>query len=307
MGTSAQIVELAKRSGIPFGQTLRYRSTPTRRGGRSHHQDDNAVDFMGHNQDKLAAYFMGFEALEVFHYSEATGIWYGQSKGQPVDQHTHADLVQEHKNHLHVAMSPEQVKGVKPSGLLGIVSPLTNLPGPWDAGATLVDVFRPIGVLATHSIDPFFWRRIGTGLVGAALITAGVVFLVARRLQPAVQSLAGNVVSSGVSGAAFGVGAGATGGIGGGSKPVSGAPVTVPAKGPYPPRKALPSNGARGTAVLPEAYAPVSPGGTFEVTTAGGSFSKPSEYRRPTAGSLLNKATSRTGDKPVKKKKKGFS
>lgn len=109
MGTSAQIVELAERSGIPYGQTLRYRSTPTRRGTRSHHQDDNAVDFMGYDQDRLAEFYMGQDSYEVFHKSRATGKWYGKSKGKLVDENKHQDLVQEHVNHLHVAMGPEHL------------------------------------------------------------------------------------------------------------------------------------------------------------------------------------------------------
>jgi hypothetical protein len=109
VGTSAQIIEIAQRAGIPYGETLRWRSTPTRRGGRSHHQDDNAVDFMGYSQDALAELFVKIPTLEVFHFSEATGKWYGVSKGKPVDPAKNQDLVKEHKNHLHVAMSPEQV------------------------------------------------------------------------------------------------------------------------------------------------------------------------------------------------------
>lgn len=110
MGTSAAIIEIAQRSGIPNnpGSTFRPGAT-TKSGGKSHHADDNAVDFMGFNQDALAALFMGVPSLEVFHFSNATGKWYGKSKGKDVDPNKHPDLVNEHKNHLHVALGPDQV------------------------------------------------------------------------------------------------------------------------------------------------------------------------------------------------------
>jgi hypothetical protein len=214
---------------------------------------------------------MGLDTLEVFHYSKATGRWYGKSKGNAVSEATHQDLVNEHKDHLHVAMSSAQVSGTQTSNpLLGALSPAAGLlSGPFDAAATLTDVMRPIGVVALNVASPLFWRRIGMGVVGVSLIGVGVLFLLRHRIESQaakVASLVGGTANTAIQGMAFGLGAGkATGGFGGGGA----APKSAP-PGPYPPRRAInPPSNAPTTAVLPEAYAPVSAGGTYTVTAVG--------------------------------------
>lgn len=118
--TINEIIELAQLSGIPFQARPQDQYRPTDKtysGQPSDHSRGWAVDFMGYNQDELAKYFMGIAqaggALEVTHYSEATGTWYGYNgrKGRPVDPNAagNKQLVADHHNHLHVAVSPEQV------------------------------------------------------------------------------------------------------------------------------------------------------------------------------------------------------
>lgn len=110
--TYDQIIELARLSGIPFtvGSTLR-EGDRAKSGNLSWHHYGQAVDFMGESQDDLAKFFMAVPSLEILHQSKATGTWYGWngSRGRPIDPAKNPDLVKEHENHLHVAMSPEQV------------------------------------------------------------------------------------------------------------------------------------------------------------------------------------------------------
>jgi hypothetical protein len=206
--------------------------------------------------------------LEVFHYSKATGRWYGKSKGNAVSEATHQDLVNEHKDHLHVAMSSAQVSGTQTSNpLLSALSPAAGLlSGPFDAAATLTDVMRPIGVVAVNLASPVFWRRVGMGMVGSALIVTGIVFINREKIRAvggALGSVIGSTAGTAVQGAAFGFGATK----GGGGAALGGA---APPKGPYPPKRAInPPSNAPTTAVLPEAYAPVSAGGTYTVTAVG--------------------------------------
>lgn len=68
---SAYIIALAAASGLPFdvGSTFRAGAT-TDSGGQSWHATDQAVDFMGYNQDALANYFMAIPGvLELIHRS----------------------------------------------------------------------------------------------------------------------------------------------------------------------------------------------------------------------------------------------
>lgn len=274
-----KIIALAEESGIDYRVSSTYRAGAiTKSGNISHHARGDAVDFGGFSQDRLAEYFMGLDTLEVFHKSEATGKWYGRSKGREVDEASHPTLVNDHRNHLHVAMSSEQVANVSaspdllamlPANMSSLPGPLSALPGPWTVSATVADVLRPIGMVGANVIDPNFWRRIGTGVLGGALIVVGVIFInrdrIARGANAAV-GLVGGVANTAIQGAAFGVGAGATGGLGGRSNaPVSSVPVTaVPA--PRPPAIG-PGGGGQ--------YAPVSPGGTYGVTTARGVAKRP--------------------------------
>lgn len=293
------IVELAKKSGLPYRVSSTFRpGAITRSGNVSHHAKGDAVDFGGYSQDALAAYFLGFDTLEVFHKSKATGRWYGSSKGKPTDEATHQDLVNEHIDHLHVAMSNAQVgSGAVSNPFLAPGAALVDaVRGPWDAAASVTDVLRPIGIVSANLANPQFWRRIGMGVVGGSLIMMGILFLMRRRIESTVGGaarLVGGTANTAIQGAAFGIGAGKAGGFGGGA-PKSAPPSAPP--GPYPPRRALPPSNAPVTAVLPEAYAPVSAGGTYEVTSYKGRATRP-------AAPLPNSMK----DQPKKSKKGGSS
>lgn len=289
--TYPQIIELAKKSGLPYKVSSTFRlNAKTRSGKRSYHADGKAVDFGGHNQDALAAYFMGLSTLEVFHKSDATGTWYGTSNGQLTDESTHQDLVNEHRNHLHVAMSEDQVRDVKPSGLVaGIQSGITSLiGGVTNPAAGVVDVIRPVGIAAANVVNPKFWLRIGAGAVGVGLVVAGLAYWNRRPIGAVVGKVGGaamDLAGTAIQGAAFGAGAGATSDIGKKKKapvPVSGVPTTTPAKPPPRPPRMLPPSNAPTTSVLPpEIYAPVSAGGTYQVTSAKGRAPNPTQYQRP--------------------------
>lgn len=202
--TFEQIIELAKRSGIPYdaGSTVRPGAV-TKSGKKSHHADGNAVDFMGHNQDALASFFMKFPTLEVFHYSERTKTWYGMSKGKPVDAAKNQTLVNDHKNHLHVAMSTDQVgpgsfldqlrRGLV-DGATSTAGALANLiPNPANVTEALSNVGGAMHSIAqsTMSISqvaqaitklflPSNAVRVGAGFAGVAFILIGILFLSAE-------------------------------------------------------------------------------------------------------------------------------
>lgn len=311
MTTFPQIIELAKQSGIPYRVVSTYRpGARTKSGGKSWHASGDAVDFGGYNQDKLAAYFLAMDTLETFHKSNQTGVWYGSSKGNATDEASHKELVDDHRNHLHVAMSPAQVANVKSSGLLGLLSGIPGLPGgiptPWSAAASVTDVLRPIGIAGANIINPRFWFRIGMGVLGAGLIIVGILYLNRRAIGGAAKTIGGavgNLAGTAVQGAAFGAGAGVTGLVTP-RKPVSVAPVTTPApvrKGPRPPAINPPPNAPTTSALPPEIYAPTSPGGTYSVTAVG-RVKNPTEYRRPKGGtSLIDLAGKRNPTPPPKK------
>lgn len=115
MGGSDEIIELARRSGLPNrpGSTYRPGAT-TASGSPSWHASDNAVDFTGRNQDDLAQYFMRFPTMEVIHHSDATGRDYATSHGKPFN--LTGPLEQQHRDHLHVAMTESQARGALGSG-----------------------------------------------------------------------------------------------------------------------------------------------------------------------------------------------
>jgi hypothetical protein len=138
---------------------------------------------------------MNIPTAEVFHYSDATGTWYGMSKGKPVDPVKNADLVAEHHNHLHVAMLPDQVgpgsfldnlrKGLASIGdnlspAAGALSKFIPTPGNvTDAlgnvgGAmySLAQSAASVGQLATVVTKAF----LPTNLMRAALFLFGAVF-----------------------------------------------------------------------------------------------------------------------------------
>lgn len=209
--TWRQIIELADRSGIPNNPTSTVRpGAVTATGKPSWHASGRAVDFFGHNQDRLASFFMKVAstsgALEVFHYSEATGTWYGMSKGKPVDPIKNKRLVDEHKNHVHVAMSEEQVgpgsilEGLKTgvialdslisdaSGVTGLIGKM--IPSPANVTQALTNVGNAmgsvaqsalsVGELATHVTKLFMPTNVLRGaafLLGLMFILIGIWFL----------------------------------------------------------------------------------------------------------------------------------
>lgn len=112
--TFDQIIEMAKLSGIPNnpGSTLRPGDKTSDGSKLSHHNFGHAVDFMGFNQDALAQFFMALPTVEVLHYSEATGKGYAKNSKGPYDLTKHPALLNEHRNHLHVAMLEDPVASV---------------------------------------------------------------------------------------------------------------------------------------------------------------------------------------------------
>lgn len=202
MGTSAQIIELAKLSGIHFepGSTYRPGATTKYSGSRSHHADDNAVDFTGYNQDQLAQFFMQFPTAEVIHKSRATGTWYGSSRGKPIDPVKNAQMVKDHENHLHVAMTPDQVgpgsvldqirKGLVSVGSLasGAVAPITGLlgsliPNPSTVTQALSNVGTGISSVAESAMsigrvaDAITRALLPSNLMRGAMFMFGIMFL----------------------------------------------------------------------------------------------------------------------------------
>lgn len=115
MGGSDEIIELARRSGITNrpGSTHRPGAT-TASGSPSWHASDNAVDFTGRNQDALAQYFMRFPTMEIIHHSDATGRSYATSEGKPFE--LRGALLQQHRDHLHVAMTEPQARSALSGG-----------------------------------------------------------------------------------------------------------------------------------------------------------------------------------------------
>ena len=202
--TFEQIIELAQRSGLPNnpGSTMRPGAV-TKTGKVSYHASGRAVDFMGHSQDALASFFMRFPTLEVIHKSDATGVWYGTSNGKPIDEATHQQLVSDHRNHLHVAMSEEQTgpgsildqmrKGIAAIGaggqsLVGSLGRIIAAPGNLTeavsnvgtAATSMATSVMSVGVVAeklTHFFMPTTQMRIYAGIFGAVAIIIGIWFL----------------------------------------------------------------------------------------------------------------------------------
>lgn len=104
-GGIARILELAKKSGIPYrvSSTLRPGDTVAN-GGFSWHAKGNAVDFGGYNQDKFAQYWMGMAGslLELIHRTNTRD--YGISNGKPFSKNGNEALYNQHRDHVHVAM-----------------------------------------------------------------------------------------------------------------------------------------------------------------------------------------------------------
>lgn len=202
--TFEQIIEIAQRSGIPNnpGSTMRPGAV-TKSGNVSNHASGRAVDFIGHSQDALAEFFMRFPTLEVFHKSDATGKWYGSSKGKPVDEQTHQQLVADHRNHLHVAMSEEQVgpgsvldmmrKGIAvAAGAAGTITGTLGklIPNPANVTEAITNVGTAANSLAQSAMSmgrfaefatrlfmPTVQLRIYAGIFGAVSLLIGIWFI----------------------------------------------------------------------------------------------------------------------------------
>ena len=96
-GIWRQIHEMVKRSGIPnnFGNAYRH-------GDPLWHGSGRAIDYMGYNQDRLAAFFMRMRSsvLELIHTTNQGGYYI--TRGQRVGSMGEQDAL--HRNHLHIAM-----------------------------------------------------------------------------------------------------------------------------------------------------------------------------------------------------------
>lgn len=169
------IIELARRSGIPNFPGSTYRPGATvAGGGRSWHAVGYAVDFMGFSQDALASYFMQFDTLEVIHRSRKTGKVYGSDNNVPYAPGSNEALLSQHENHLHVAMSPEQVAKAMAGGKLSI----GGLAG---AAFKAANPLTPLDEFLNTIEAPVKWlldaqnrQRIATFIIGVILIFIGL-------------------------------------------------------------------------------------------------------------------------------------
>lgn len=198
--TFNEIIELAKLSGIPNnpGSTVR-EGDRTKSGSLSGHHYGQAVDFMGENQDALAEFFMSFPTVEVIHYSNATGKFYGWngSRGRAIDPAKNQDLVKEHANHLHVWMAPEQLgpgsvldnlrRGIRTAvntagtvigGILSAPKNVTEALGNiGQAAANLATSTATIANLANRMFLPGKALRAAAFMMGTSCILIGIWFL----------------------------------------------------------------------------------------------------------------------------------
>jgi hypothetical protein len=277
------------------------------------HPTGHALDFMVYSDtakgDALAAY-----AIE---HADELGIkyivWNRRSwNAKRGTWQTYTGSTNPHTDHVHITFNDTNSAGLTTiSGLagglgfgetIGIPGSDLTIPNPFAADASVADMLRPFGIAGVNIVSPAFWRRVGTGALGVGLVVVGVIFLNKRSITEtgrAVAGFVGGIGSTAIQGAAFGFGAGKAGGIGP-TAPTTG----VPSKPPPRPPSMRPISGTPVTSVLPEAYAPVSPGGTYTVT---GVAKNPTEYRPPKGKSLLETAKGRKGSSTGKKKTKTAS
>ncbi len=171
---------------------------------------------------------------------------------------------------------------------------LTELPGPFSAGADLKDVLRPVGAVAFNVANPHWWARIGMGATGVFLMITGVFYWNRRPIMQAASSVTGAVQSVGstlIQGAAFGFGAGkaSPSKVSIGSGPASGVPAapttSSPARIPKAPPAVAPVTAPASRSDDPVTSfvmggdatfsAPQSPGGTYTVTKFRGTAKRP--------------------------------
>jgi len=171
------IIQLAKESGLPYSPSSTYRP-----GDPKYHGRGWAVDFGGYSQDALAQFFMQYDTLEVIHHSDKTGRDYGTSQNRAWNPNDNRELLNEHRNHVHVAMTPNAAKSkVKNIGgaQVNIVGGL--LPNPLDGINQIIDTLRTL-FDAMVAIPRFFLNpknilRIAMFILGVTLVGYGVVKL----------------------------------------------------------------------------------------------------------------------------------
>lgn len=104
-GVWRQIVGLVKSSGIPSDGGAGGNYQPYNPPNQIHwHTTGRAVDFMGANQNKLGDFFLARQPnlLELIHRTKSRD--YGVSRGVTWDYNANSGVLNQHKNHLHVAM-----------------------------------------------------------------------------------------------------------------------------------------------------------------------------------------------------------
>lgn len=198
----------------------------------------------------------------------------------------------------------ESLPGKLASTAAGVLS---ELPGPFNAGAGLADVLRPVGAIAYNAANPNWWGRVGMGAAGVFLIITGVLFWNRRPIMQAASTVTGAVQSVGstlISGAAFGFGAGKATPtavtVGGKPTPTSPGPISPspttasPVRVPRAPDPVAPVTAPSGRSDDPVTsfvmsggrvtYAPQSPGGTYRVTNVARGVAKPKPAKIPHAG-----------------------
>lgn len=164
MGSSDEIIALAKRSGLPYQVGSTYRPGAVTLSGRtSYHASDDAVDFSGYNQDALAKYFMGLPTLEVIHHSNRTGVNYATSSGNPFT--LQGALLAQHRDHLHVAGRESALRPVLGSGGGRVFDPAGD---PIGTARSLLDAI-PVPSTVTGALT-----NIGTALRSTAATAAEV-------------------------------------------------------------------------------------------------------------------------------------
>ena len=310
LGPVSPLVEaVANFLGPMFGITTIYGHRATGSVPDSDHPKGKALDFMVPSLgvgDRLA----NFAAANAKRLGVKYIVWNRRSwnpeRGTWV---AYTSTSNPHIDHVHISFKDKNDGTPISQFASGFLADVTGgLQDTTDIASNVLDPFG-IATITANLVKPDFWRRIATGGIGVMTIIAGLVFI-ARRPIGNLVSAAGGLASTAVQGAAFGVGAGAASGVAigkaGVTKPVSATPVTAPTRVPRPPAIEPPSNAPTTSALPPEMYAPVSSGGTYQVTAVGRA-ANPTEYRRPKGGSLLDIAGKRNPAPQPKKKvsKKG--
>ena len=120
-----KIIALARSSKIPFTVGSTYRP-----GDPLYHGSRRAVDFPGYNQDRFAQFWQSISGalLELIHRTNSRS--YGISNGKPYAPGTNNQLLNEHRNHVHVAMNGNATIG-GPSGGAGGTGAVSAVVAGW--------------------------------------------------------------------------------------------------------------------------------------------------------------------------------